>query len=409
MSDGFTSEFFAGNRERLRQLFTGTAPIVVTANGLLQKSSDNTFAFRQDSNFWYLTGINDPDIVLVIDKEKEYLIIPTRDYFREAFDGALVPETLTRKSGVEKVLEDKEGWRQLETRLKRAKHVATLGAAPVYAEWHGFYSNPARAELIQRLKTFNEEIEILDLREHLASMRVIKQPQELAAIQKAIDATIDAVKYVTAKSRLSKYEYEYEIEADISRHFRRAGLQHAFDPIVASGERACQIHALANDGKLAADELLMFDIGAEVDYYAADISRTLPLSSFSNRQKAVYDAVCDAQDFAYSLLKPGCNYREYEKAIEAFVGEKLRELGLIKIIDHDSVRHYFPHATSHFLGLDAHDVGDYKGEFAAGMVLAVEPGIYIPEEGIGVRIEDDVLITADGYEVLTARLPRQLS
>jgi Xaa-Pro aminopeptidase len=408
MSEFFTSEFFAGNRERLRQLFTGTAPIVITANGLLQRNGDMAFPFRQDSSFWYLTGVNYPDVILVIDKDKEYFIVPERDYFREAFDGAIHPEELQRISGVQMVVDDTEGWRLLSGRLKRAKHVATLGAAPAYADWHGFYSNPARATLISKLKSYNDDLEVLDLREHLMSLRAIKQAPELAAIQEAIDVTIAGIKYVTTPSRLVKYATENEIEADLSRSFRRAGYHHAFDPIVASGPRACQIHAVANDGVLSADELLMFDVGAEVSNYAADVSRTIALGNPSKRQQAVFKAVLDAQAYAFSLLKPGADYQEYETAMEVMLGEKLRELGLIKSIERDSVRHYFPHRTSHFLGLDAHDVGDYEGVFGPGMVLAVEPGIYIPEEGIGVRIEDDVLITETGIEVLSSALSRAL-
>jgi Xaa-Pro aminopeptidase len=233
------------------------------------------------------------------------------------------------------------------------------------------------------------------------------------AIQTAIDVTIDGLKYVTAKTRLPKYAYEYEVEADLSRQFRRAGFHHAFEPIVASGERACQLHYMANAGALAADELLIFDVGAEAHGYAADISRTVALGGSergpTRRQQAVYDAVCEVQDYALAMLKPGTINVEYEKEVESFMGEKLRELGLIKTIEHEAVRKYFPHATTHFLGLDAHDVGDYRQPMEPGMVMVCEPGIYIPEEGIGVRIEDDLVITPDGHTVLSVGIPRQLS
>lgn len=414
-SDRFSSEFFVGNRARLRQLFSGTAPIVITSNGLLQRNGDTSYRFRQDSSFWYLTGIDEPDVVLVIDKAKEYLIVRGRDEVREAFDGKVEADDLVRRSGISMVLDEKTGWKQLGGRLKRSKHVATLAASPVYAEWHGFYSNPARAELIKQIKSYKDDVELLDLREHLTKMRCLKQPVELEAIQRAIDVTIDGLKYVTAKSRLPKYAFEYEMEADLTRQFRRAGSHHAFDPIIASGARACQLHYLANNGPVAADELVIFDVGADASNYAADISRTVALGNNpdsrgpSRRQQAVFDAVCDVQDYALSLLKPGTVSADYEKEVETYMGEKLRELGLIKTIDHDAVRRYYPHATSHFLGLDTHDVGDYKAPLEPGMVLTCEPGIYIPEEGIGVRIEDDILITASGYEVLSAALPRQLA
>ncbi len=409
MSVQFTSEFFAGNREKLRQLFQGTAPIVVTANGLLQRGADSTYPFHQDASFWYLTGIREPDIVLVMDKTKDYLIVPARGASRVAFDGSVDEAALQQVSGIQTVYDDAEGWRQLATRLHRVKHVATLGLPPAYIEAHGMYTNPARAALVERLKQTGDGLELLDVGPHLASLRMVKQAVEITAIQAAIDITIDTIKEVTRPATLAKYGHEYEVEADISRGFRRRGAGgHAFEPIVAAGKHACTLHNVANDGTLASDELLLLDIGAEVGGYAADITRTFSLSQPSRRQQAVYDAVADVQQFAFGLMKPGAVIKDNEQQIEHYMGEKLRELGLIKTINHDEVRQFFPHATSHYLGLNVHDIGDYTRPLEPGMVLTVEPGIYIPAESIGVRIEDDVLITADGCEVLTDRLPRRL-
>lgn len=411
MNNRFSSEFFVGNRERLRALFTGTAPIVIAANGLMQRSADTAYPFKQDPNFWYLTGVTEPDVILVMDKAKDYLIVPDRTDSREAFDGAIDDEQLTRISGIQTVLEAKAGWKQLGSRIKKVKHVATLAAAPPYIEMHGIYSNPARQHLIRQLKDMNEQIELLDLRSHLARMRCIKQQPELDAIQRAIDVTIDAVKLISRPSNISKYEYEFEIEAELNRAFRKSGAAgHAFAPIIAGGKRACVLHNVANDAPLVADELLILDVGAEYDEYAADITRTLAIGGQpSRRQELVHAAVLDVQQFALSLLKPGVTMKEYEQKVEAYMGEKQRELGLIKTIEHDEVRRYYPHATSHFLGLDVHDVGNYDVPLTPGMVLTCEPGIYIPEEGIGVRIEDDVLITEDGNQVLSDRLPRGLA
>lgn len=410
MSNTFGSDFFKGNRERLRQLFTGTAPIVITANGLLQQATSEPYRFRQDGSFWYLTGIDEPDIVLVMDKGKEYLIVPDRGATREAFDGAIEFDELARRSGITDICREKDGWKRLESRIKRVQHVATLAANPPYIEALGMYSNPARATLIKRLKDINPDLELLDLRQHVSRMRMIKQPQELEALQAAIDVTIDTLKEITRPSQLAKYAYEYEVEADITRGFRRRGSDgHAFWPIVAGGPRACVLHNMNNSAALSSDELLTIDVGASVNHYAADITRTIKLGErVSRRQQAVHEAVQEAQDYAYSLLKPGVAIAEYEKEMEQFVGEKLRELGLIKSIDHEQVRQYFPHATSHFLGIDVHDSGDYDHPLEPGVVLTVEPGIYIKEEGIGVRIEDDVLITESGCEILSKRLPRAL-
>ena len=408
MSDLFSSDFFAGNRERLRQLFTGTAPIVITANGLLQRASDEAYPFKQDASFWYLTGCDDPDVLLVMDKQKEYLIVPNRGTVKLAFDGAVDFDALKSRSGISDVVDEKEGWRRLEKRLKKVKNVATLAANPKYIEHFGIYSNPARAELIQKLKLANADIELLDLRPHLMRMRMVKQEPELATLQRAVDITIDTIKEVIRPAKFAKYVYEYEIEADLSRGFRRGGATgHAFAPIVASGPRACTLHNVTNEGKLNREDMLTMDIGAEFNHYSADITRTYSLGDgMSHRQQLVYDAVKEVQEYAFAQLKPGVLIREYEKQIEAFMGEKLRELNLVKSINRDSVREFFPHATSHFLGLDTHDAGDYDHPLEPGVVLTVEPGIYIPAEGIGVRIEDDVVITESGIKNISGRLPR---
>ncbi len=409
MDSHFTSEFFAGNRRRLRELFTGTAPIVVTANGLLQRGADSTFAFAQDANFWYLTGIDEPDIILVMDRDKEYLIVPKRSASREAFDGAVETEPLIRRSGVDTVYDDTAGWEQLAARLKKVKHAATLAVPLPYVEQFGMYTNPARAALTERLKSYKPELDLLDLHLHLIRLRMVKQPEEIKAIQAAIDITIASLKEVSRPVKLQGYAHEYEVEAELNRAFRRRGSHgHAFEPIIAGGERACTLHNVANNGQLASDELLLMDVGAEVEHYAADITRTYALGKPSRRQQAVHAAVLEVHQYACGLLKPGIMMKEYEQQIEHFMGEKLRELGLIKSITHEIVRTYYPHATSHFLGLNVHDVGDYERPLEPGMVLTVEPGIYIPAEGIGVRIEDDVLIMPDGIKLLTAKLPREL-
>jgi Xaa-Pro aminopeptidase len=407
MSDKLNASFFAGNRERLKTLFTGTAPIVLTANGLLQRNSDVTYPFRQDSTFWYLTGITEPDIVLVIDKTKEYLIVPERDERRAAFDGSLELSEFTERSGIELILGDSAGWRQLGARLKKVKHVATLAASPAYVKSHGMYTNPARARLIKKLTSHNIDLELLDLRPHITKMRAIKQPAEIEILQSAIDLTSKSLLSLKKKG-WQKFEYEYQLEAALTASFKSVGADHAYQPIVASGKNACTLHYVENNSKIADDSLLLLDVGAEISHYAADITRTYSTGTPTKRQQQVFDTVIAIQDFAYQQLKVGAKLRDYEAAVEQYMGEKLRELGLIKVIEHDEVRKYYPHATSHFLGLDVHDVGDYDLPLEAGMVLTVEPGIYIPEEGIGVRIEDNILIEADGIRVLSEKLPRML-
>lgn len=407
MKSYFTSDFFAGNRRNLRALCAPSQPIVIAANGLLQRGADSTYAFAQDANFWYLTGLDEPDIVLVIHGDTEYLIVPERDDNREVFDGAVNDDELSAISGIAAVLGRQDGWRQLSQDLASGT-VTTLVPAPAYIEHYGMYVNPARLALAEQLAKHGV-IETTDAAAQMAALRVIKQPVELLAIQAAIDTTIDTLQLVSPAKQLATYRHEYELEADITRGFRFQGAQgHSFEPIVAGGRNACTLHNVANNDQLRPHELIVLDVGAEVEHYAADITRTVSASPPTARQQAVYDAVLAVQKFGFELIKPGTLMKDNEQAIEQYMGEKLLELGLITEITHANVRQYFPHSTSHFMGLNVHDIGDYHEPLAAGMVMTVEPGIYIPEESIGVRIEDDVLLTSTGLTILTDRLPRKL-
>jgi len=405
----FGAKFFEGNRQRLRTLFTGKAPIVITANGQMQRSSDSAYLFVQDANFWYLTGIDEPDIILVIDKDKEYLIVPSRSSSRETFEGAISYDELREVSGISQIYDQKEGWSQLANRIKKVKHVATLAVPPAYIDQLGMYTNPARAQLLSKIKEINDNIEPLHISSHLSLMRMIKQPQEISAIQKAIDITAGAIKKAMTPKKIAKYQNEAQIEAEITKHFRINGAKgHAFDPIVANGKNACIVHYNQNNAELNNKELLLIDIGAEYNHYAADLTRTFSLDTPTKRQQAVYDAVLDVQNYAINLLKPGVLLDDFENDVEHYMGEKLRELGLIKTINHDNVRKYYPYYSSHFLGLNVHDSGLHDRPLEPGVVLTVEPGIHINEEGIGIRIEDNVLITENGNTVLSQKLPKRL-
>ncbi len=238
---------------------------------------------------------------------------------------------------------------------------------------------------------------------------MVKQPPELIALQQAIDITIDSLQALTAVDTFNTYHSEYEFEADLSREFRfRAATGHAFAPIIAGGARACTLHNVSNAAPLMPNSLVVLDVGAEVAHYAADITRTRVYGQPTHRQQEIFDAVLDVQAYALELLKPGTQLKEYEQAVETYMGATLRKLKLITTAGSPDIRKYFPHATSHFLGLDVHDVGDYSLPLTPGVVLTCEPGIYIPEEGIGVRIEDDILITETGNRVLSQRLPKTL-
>ncbi len=409
-SELFTADFFAGNRRRMREQLGDDRPIVVTANGLLQRGADSTYQFSQDANFWYLTGIEEPDVTLVIDGEREFLIVPTREATREAFDGAVDVAELTRCSGIADIQDEINGWNRMDGLLSVAPAVATLASAPTYIAELGMYANPARARMLKRMHKHVENLEVVDIRRELAHLRMLKQPAEIAAIQAAIDVTSETLNTVLTDTKLQRYQHEYQLEADISRGFRVGGASgHSFEPIVAGGKRACTLHNVANNAPLQRGELIVCDVGAEVSHYAADITRTVCKGTPTPRQRDVYQAVLESQAYALELLKPGVKLRSYEGKVATFVGRQLKQLGLIKTLDHDSIRKYFPHATSHFMGLNVHDVGDYEQSLNAGIVLTCEPGIYIPEEGIGVRLEDDVLITPTGNQVLSSACRKELS
>lgn len=398
----FSSDFFAANRRRLLEIVG--MPIVLSANGLLQKNGDSNYLFRQDSNFWYLTGLDLPDAVLVIDTSGEYLIIPALSPTDEIFGAPHDLPAMRERSGIRTMLTAKKGWERLRAQLERSGKAGTLLPPPAYHPHYGFYTNPARKRLVTRLKRTQPGLELQDIRPVLNKLRVVKQAPELAAIQQAIDITVETLGNI--KDKLGSYKAEYEIEADMTAGFRSRGAgDHAFAPIIAGGHHTTVLHYQANNALLKGASHLYVDVGAEVEHYAADITRTWFLKKPTARQKAVFEAVMTVSAFARDNLKPGVTVRENERAVEQFMGEQLKALGLIRSSQRAAIRRYYPHASSHYLGLDVHDVGDYDQPLAPGMVLTVEPGIYIEEEGFGVRLEDDVLVTKDGIRILSDRLP----
>jgi Xaa-Pro aminopeptidase len=401
-SSHFTARFFAHNRARLRRHFESQLPIVVTGNGLMQRTGDTNYPFRQDSNFWYLTGINEPNLMLVIDEADEYLIVPTQVSSQAAFDGARNHEQLRQRSGISKILNPAEGYKDLRNRLLHTKQAATCLPAKPFDTWHGMYISPARHRLTAKLRRISPGITLHDLRPQLAAMRCIKQPPELHAIQQAIDITCATIDDIRVASILKSYSAEYELEAAITTGFRKRGATgHAWPPIIAAGTNTTIIHSMANNAPIRAGDSIIIDIGAEVENYTADISRTISARPLKGRHLDVFTAAKTVQNQALALLKPG-DYRAYERQVAMLMGAQLKRLGLItNATDVDGIRRYFPTATSHFMGLDVHDVGDYRAPLAPGMVLTCEPGIYIPEEGIGVRIEDDVLLTSNGNRLLS--------
>lgn len=224
-------------------------------------------------------------------------------------------------------------------------------------------------------------------------------------IQSAIDLTAKSLTDI--KRNIASYKHEYQIEADLGHSFRYDGGQgHAFEPIIASGKNATVAHYFSNDSPLKKGSFVMLDVGAKVGGYSADITRTYAYGKPTKRMEAVHAAVQSAQSSIVNLLKPGLNIEEYQRNVDHIVKEAMLSLNIIESMDDDAgYRRHMAHAVSHGLGVDVHDALGRPREFQAGMIVTVEPGIYLGDEGIGVRIEDDILITETGHKNLSGKLP----
>ena len=393
--------FFQNNQQRIaRTLKEGV--LVVSAYTALQGSKDAAFAFEQEANFWYLTGIDAPDWRLVLTNNDVWLVAPDIHSTHQVFEGSLSAEDAQRISGVDKVLSHKEGESLLLELAKQHTVVTSVGPDP-RADHYDFVLNPGPVDMYRTLNQIFAQV--VDCRSDLNLIRSIKQLQEIDTIRRAVGVTVDTFDCV--KNKISQYNHEYQIEADFSYDFRMTGSKgHAYDPIVASGKNALTLHYTKNNDPLPKNGLVLIDAGARVNGYCADITRTYALGTPTKRQIAVHGAVEKAHHAIIALLGPEKSVKEYHEQVDDIMIEALKSLDLYK--KPEDYRKYFPHAISHGLGVDVHDSLGNPTHFKAGMVLTVEPGIYIPEEGIGVRIEDDILITETGIENLSGALPTSL-
>ncbi len=388
-------------------MFGPDALIIIPAHVKLQKNADEQYPFRQDSSFWYFTGIDAPDAALVIDNERqtEYLIMMHNTKLPDQWETTIGPEEAQATSGITDVKGMREGLKALREVVAGKETVYTvLPPSRRFKIVYGLSPNPSRALWMQRIKRMNSKITFKNVRDEVKQLRIIKQPEEIASIKQAISITEQGLRDVQAA--LPDLTFEYEARAVLHAAFARQNAETAFDTVVASGAHAATVHYSKTDGLLDKSDMLLIDCGAMVDYYAADISRIFkPINGMTKRQEEVSEAVLRACEFARSIMKPGVKHREYEKQVREFVGQELVNLRIVKRATKEVVHRYFPSLTSHHLGLDVHDIANYDEVFEPGMVLTIEPGIYIPEEGIGVRFEDDLLITDTGTEILSNSLP----
>jgi Xaa-Pro aminopeptidase len=396
------ADFFTYNRNQLVGLIKGGL-IVMTGYTSMQKTADTAMYFEQESNFWYLTGIEQPDWQLIIDtaRGKSWLVKPDVDMMHEIFDGTLSAAEASRISGIKNIITSKERDVLLRDQARKHSLVYTVDQ-PEYIKRANFIPNPSLSVNKKYLGTIFNAVQLCN--KELTELRAIKQPIEIRAISKAVKLTGQA--FESVKSKLSEYNYEYQIEADFSHIFRYSGAEgHAYAPIVASGRNGCTLHYVQNNSKLAKNKFVLLDVGAKVGGYSADITRTYAIGSVPKRYLDIHSAVEQAHHGIINLIRPGLLVEEYSRMVDSRMKHALREVGLLAdLSDDETYRKYFPHAISHGLGIDVHDNLGSPRVFKAGMVITVEPGIYIPDESIGVRIEDDILITEKGNKNLSKLL-----
>lgn len=423
------AEFKKRRKRLMQQIGKGNIGLIPSASAQT-RNRDVHYPFRQDSDFYYLTGFNEPDALAVFipgRPQGEYLLF-CREYDEKkalwegahaGLGGATTDYGADDAFPIDDIDEILPGLLE-----NKAKVFYPMGRDSDLdhrlLEWVHHLRSQSRAGV-------SAPLELVSLEHILHEMRLFKSEAEIKLMRKA--AEISAEAHIKAMQKCRPGLYEYQIESEIIYHFLQQGLRAvAYPSIVAAGKNACVLHYTENSSKLSDGDLLLIDAGAECDHYAADITRTFPISGrFSEPQKQLYQLVLDAQAAALAEIKPGAPWNLAHEASVKVLTKGLVALGLLKgrvskLIKDETYKTFYMHRIGHWLGMDVHDVGDYKVKdewrlLEPGMVLTIEPGLYIPKDcesvderwrGIGIRIEDDVLVTQKGYEILTVRVPKSI-
>lgn len=417
-------------RERRKQLLEKMPEgsiMVIAAESLKTRNNDAEYPFRQSSNFYYLTGFNEPDALLVMAKGEEAavtLFCPPRDPDMEIWTGYRAgPEGCVERFGADQAFNLDE----IDERLPKMIDGASQLLYPIARD------KALDARVKGWLETLGRSVRsgavlpqtLADSDRLLHEMRLFKSAAEIELMQRA--ATISATAHCQAMIACKPGIYEFQLESVIQAYCGSQGARfQAYTPIVAGGANACILHYIENDQPIADGDLVLIDAGCELDNYASDITRTFPANGrFSDEQAAIYDLVLKANEACIEAVRPGTCWDSLHQLSVRILTEGLIELGLLQgdldeLIEAGAFRRFYMHRIGHWLGMDVHDVGDYRvdGEWrklAPGIVTTIEPGIYIaPDDhsveerwrGIGVRIEDDVLVTEQGSKVLTAGVPK---
>jgi Xaa-Pro aminopeptidase len=422
MQEAENISIYRRRREQLAQAMQSGVAVIPTAPERV-RNRDSHFPYRFDSHFYYLTGFAEPDAVLVLANKKSILFCRERNEEREIWEGFRYgPERARERFG----FDEAQPIDELDDALAQLLENQPALFYPIGddAGWD--------ARAVQWLNAVRGKVRagiaapdrVQDVRTLIDDQRLIKDGHEQALMRRA--ARIAAGAHRRAMQSTRPGRSEYEIEAELLYEFRRNGAQFpAYSPIVAGGANACVLHYVFNDAPLRDGDLLLIDAGCELDGYASDITRTFPVNGrFSAAQREVYDIVLAAQRAAIATVKPGTSWIAPHDAAVRVLAQGMLDLQLIKgsldtVLEKETYKRFYMHRTGHWLGLDVHDAGEYRraGEWrplAPGMTLTVEPGLYIraaddvpePLRNIGVRIEDDVLVTLQGCEILTAEAPK---
>jgi Xaa-Pro aminopeptidase len=409
---------YAKRRAQLLRTIEPDGVVIVPAASERIRNGDVHYPFRQDSDFYYLTGFPEPDAVMVLmpyRSQVEYILFSRpRDPEQEQWDGRRIGQQEAKRHFLADHAYDInqfDGW--LSTLLKSKRHL--YYSVGYHSQWD---------KRIIRLLRSVRGVTLCEALPLIHELRVIKTPAEIALIQEAVNITVDA--HTSAIMACEPGMNECELEAVLSYEFKSRGAMHpAYPHIVASGKHATTLHYNDNNKRIGQDELVLIDAGAEYRCYAADITRTFPANGhFSPEQRAIYEIVLSAQLAGIRAVKPGARWASIQEVVVRVIVEGLKELGILKgrvsdLIEKKAYLPFYMHGSGHWLGLDVHDAGRYqeKGKprsLKPGMVLTVEPGIYISAlpgvakrwHYMGVRIEDDVLVTPNGCRVLSAQLPK---
>jgi Xaa-Pro aminopeptidase len=421
---------YARRRRQLMRIMGADTIAILPAAAVRYRNRDAEYPFRQDSDFYYLTGFGEPEAVAVLVPERvhgEYILFcRERDPLMETWNGRRAgPEGAQRDYGADDAFPVTDIDDILPGLMEnKARIYYSMGYSPEFDQRVMGWVNRIRAKARGGA---HAPVEFVALEHVLHDLRLYKSAAEVKVMRRA--AKIAAAAHRRAMETARPGMMEYEVEAALLHEFRRHGAWTAYNPIVGGGANACILHYTENNAELGDGQLLLIDAGAELHGYASDITRTFPSNGrFSPAQRAIYELVLAAQQAALKQARPGRHWNDPHDAAVRALTEGLVRLGILKgrvreLIKKEAYRRFYMHRTGHWLGLDVHDVGDYKvnGQWRLlepGMVLTVEPGLYIPAGSkgvarkwwdIGVRIEDDVLITKDGHEVLSRDAPKSVA